>query len=344
MVLYIIIAIVIFGVLIAVHELGHFMAAKAVGIRVNEFSIGMGPAYFKRQRGETLYALRVLPIGGYCAMEGEDEQSEDKRAFTSKGFWARFLVLIAGSGMNFITGLLIVLILFSSARGFYTTTIAAETEGSAFFQETGLQPGDKLLKVDGERVYTYSDLFTILSRAKTERVDVEIRRDGARRELRDVEFAYGDLASFTVKTERATLWTMMKNTWYTGIDFVRLVRMSLVDLFTGGLSVKDLSGPIGIVDTIGEVGASAKSFGEAMGNIAYLAAFIAVNLAVMNMLPIPALDGGRVFFLIVTTVLEKIRRKKIDPKYEGYVHMAGLVCLLGLMVFVAFNDIVKIIA
>jgi len=340
---YILIAILIFGILIALHETGHFLAAKATGVKVNEFSIGMGPAILKRQRGETLYALRALPIGGYCAMEGEDEESEDARAFTSKGFWARLLILIAGSGMNFLTGLVIVLLLFTGAAGFYTTTIQAEAPDSGFFASTGLREGDTLLQLDGENVYTYSDVFTLLSRAQSDTVDVLVRRDGETVSLQDVPLTYETSGLFSVGIERATFGAMLKNTWFTGIDFVRLVRISLVDLIRGRVSVRDLSGPIGIVDTIGEVGAQAASFGDAMENILYLAAFIAVNLAVMNMLPIPALDGGRVFFLIVTTLIEKVRRKKVDPKYESYIHMAGMVCLLALMVYVAFNDVLKIV-
>ena len=341
--IYIIIAIIVFGILIAVHELGHFIAAKSLGVKVNEFSIGMGPAILKRQKGETLYALRALPIGGYCAMEGEDELSEDKRSFTSAKAWKRLIILVAGSFMNFLIGFIIVAILFSSATAFYTTTIR-DFNDEEVEQQSRLQEGDKILEIDGENIYIASDISTFLSRAGSDRIDITVLRDGERVELHDIELTYADFyGGVNLDITRATLGQKLKMSWYNSIGFVRLVRISLMDLFRGDVSVSDLSGPIGIVDVMTEMGTSAESVEIAVENIAYLTAFIAINLAVMNMLPIPALDGGRVFFLIVTTIVEKIRRKRIDPKYEGYIHMAGLFFFLGLMVFVAFNDIVKII-
>lgn len=344
MVVYIIAAVLIFGVLIAVHELGHFTAAKTLGVRVNEFAIGMGPAVFKRQKGETLYALRAFPIGGYCAMEGEDELSEDERSFTSAKMWKRLIILISGSLMNFILGFLIIVILFSSAKAFYTKTVSGFAEGSAVEQRSGLMAGDEILKIDGENIYVYSDIPTMLSRAGSDGVDIVFRRDGVEKSIIGANLTVSDMSEIKFGVEKATLGVKLKNSWYNAIDFVRLVRMSLMDLLRGAVGVKDLSGPIGIVDIMADVGAQAETRTMAVQNIAYLAAFIAVNLAVMNMLPIPALDGGRVFFVIVTTIIEKIRKKKIDPKYEGYIHTAGLVFFMGLMVFVAISDIFKIVS
>ena len=342
--LYIIIGILIFGVLIASHELGHFTAAKALGVRVNEFSVGMGPALLKRQRGETLYALRAFPIGGYCAMEGEDELSEDSRAFSSAAAWKRLIILVAGSAANFLVGFLIVLILFSvTAKGFYTTTVRGFADGSTLSESTGLQSGDRLVKINGERIWLRGDIDTVLSRSGSDSADVTVERGGSTVELRGVSLTYQNSAELRFTVRRATVGAQLENAWYHSVDFVRLVRMGLVDLVTGNAGVKDLSGPIGIVDTITEIGTDQSySRGEALGNVLYLAAFIAVNLSVMNMLPIPALDGGRVFFLLLTWVIEKIIRRKLDPKYEGYIHAVGLVLLIGFMLVVMYNDIVRL--
>jgi regulator of sigma E protease len=341
--LYVIIAIIIFGVLIAVHELGHFVAAKSVGVRVNEFAIGMGPAIFKRQKGETLYSLRALPIGGYCAMEGEDELSEDSRAFTSAKVWKRFIILVAGSSMNFLTGFLIILVIFISAAGYYTTTVEKFDSSTDVALLSGLQSGDRIISIDGEHVFVNADIYTLLSRAAGDTVEITLERGGEKMTLRS-GLGYDDIESLGFGIEKAGFFTNIKYAWLNSCDFVRLVRLSLMDLLRGAVGFKDLSGPIGIVDVMTEVGESAETASAAIGNILFLGAFIAVNLAVMNMLPIPALDGGRVFFLIITTIIEKIRNKKVNPKYEGYIHAAGLVFFFGLMAIVAFNDILKIIS
>lgn len=351
--LYIVIAIIIFGVLIAIHEFGHFASAKLLGVRVNEFAIGMGPTLFKKQKGETLYSLRALPIGGYCAMEGEDSESMDGRAFTNQKAWKRLIILVAGSFMNFLLGFLVVLIIYASASGFRTAEITGFMDGFALQSEQGLMQGDVIYKVDGERIYLFSDLSTFLPRGNGESFDLVVLRDGEKVTLNDFPLRLEDYQyeGETVTkygllfegTEDATVGVKLRVSFFQSIDFVRLIRVSFQDLFSGAAGIKDLSGPVGIVQIITDVGASSASVTAAAENIAYLAAFIAINLSVVNMLPLPALDGGRVFFLCISWVVEKIRHRKLNPKYEGFVHAAGLVFFMALMIYVTFQDVFRIV-
>lgn len=352
MLVYILIALLLFGFLVAVHELGHFLAAKLLGVRVNEFAIGMGPALWKRQRGETQYSLRVFPVGGYCAMEGEDDASDDPRAFGVQPIWKRLIILCAGAFMNFVTGLLLILLLYAGAKSFATPVIAGFMDGFPLVGEQGLMTGDRIVSIDGERVYLASDVTLLLGRAG-DRVDLVVKRDRRNVELNDLPVS---LREYTVNgqqlqryglyfaTEEATIGAKLRNSWLNAVDFVRLVRLSLTDLLSGGAGIKDLTGPIGIVDTIAQVGSQSATTAIALQNILYFGAMIAVNLAVMNLLPLPALDGGRVFFLLINGLWQLVFRKKIDPKYEGYIHFAGLLALLGLMAVVAFNDLARIFA
>lgn len=349
--LYIIIAILLFGFLIAIHEFGHFITAKAFGVRVNEFAIGMGPAIFSRQKGETLYALRVFPVGGYCAMEGEEDDSDDPRSFGKQAVWKKLIILTAGAAMNFLAGLALILLLFSRAQAFTTPVLTGFMEGFPLEGEQGLMAGDRILSINGERIWLYSDVTLFLGRGSGEPYDLVVERNGARVELNDLPLELREYTENgqTVKRyglyfaiEEATLGAKLKNSWYNAIDFVRLVRISLTDLLTGAAGVKDLTGPVGIVDTITEVGNQSETLAMAVENILYFGALIAVNLAVMNLLPLPALDGGRIFFLLMNGLWFALFRRRIDPKYESYVHVAGLVALLALMAVVTFNDLARI--
>lgn len=343
---YILIAILLFGVLIVVHEAGHFTAAKLCGVRVNEFAVGMGPAIIKRKKGETDYSLRCIPIGGYCAMAGEDEESEDPRAFTNQPAWKRLIILVAGSLMNFLLGMLIIAILFAPAQAFISPVIASFADNCPY--DGPLQVGDRFYSVDGHRIYQYYD-FTDYMDKNGPVHDIVVIRDGHRFKLDDFRMEkllyegetqkrYG----FSFGYEEATFTVKFRNVWNTSMEFVRWVWAGLAELVSGNVSVNDISGPVGIVDMIAETGEQAESTSDAFYSIFYLGAFIAINLAVMNMLPIPALDGGRVFLLIVTAVIEKIIGKKLDPKYEGYIHAAGMVLLLAFMAFIMFNDVLKL--
>lgn len=349
--MYIIIAIIIFGILIAIHEFGHFTAAKLCGVKVEEFAIGMGPALFKKQKGETVYALRILPIGGFCAMAGEDEESDDPRAFTNQGFWKKFIILCAGSFMNLVLGIVLILIMYAGAQAFVTPTIDHFMDGCPYEGTEAMQAGDTFYSIDGQRIYLVSDVSSFLMRGDGV-YDIVMLRDGEKIELKDFALTtktYAEYANdgpkygFVFGYTEATFGTKLEYTWNTTLEFSRLVWLGLGDLINGKVGLKDMSGPVGIVDMMNEVGQQAESTKAAADNLLYISAFIAVNLAIMNMLPIPALDGGRVFLMIVTVIIEAVSRKKLDPKYEGYIHLGGMVLLLGLMALVMYNDIAKLI-
>ena len=346
--MYIIIAILMFGILIAIHEFGHFTAAKLSGVRVEEFAIGMGPALWKKQKGETLYALRALPIGGFCAMTGEDESSDDPRAFINQKPWKKLIILIAGSLMNFLLGVFFVYIMYIGAEGFVSPTINEFMPNCPYESAEGLQVGDEFYSIDSQRIYLVSDVSEFLLQGDGT-YDIVVLRDGKKVEIDDFALTtreyegydspkYGFLFSF----EEANIKTKLEYTWKTSMEFARWVKMGLKQLLSGSVGLNEMSGPVGIVDMMNEAGQSAENTRMAMENILYFSAFIAINLAIMNMLPIPALDGGRVFLLIVTEIIEAVTRKKLDPKYEAYIHMAGMMLLLGLMVLVMFNDVWKI--
>ena len=343
-ILYILVAVLVFGFLIAVHELGHFMAAKACGVRVNEFSVGMGPALLKKQKGETLYALRCLPFGGFCAMEGEDEASDDPRALENKGFWAKLLIFAAGAGMKFLC-------LNAWAKAYVTPVIADFADGCPL--QGTLQAGDRIDSIDGEKVYVYSDVSMLLNVKQGGSHDLVVIRNGQRTELPSVAMVRREYQDKNGKTytgyglnftaKEATLGDRIHQSFANAADFVRMVRLSLQMLITGQAGVKDLSGPVGIVSVMTDVGQSSGSTSAAVRNIAYLAAMIAVNLAVMNLLPLPALDGGKIFFLVINAVSMALFRRRIPEKFENYVHLAGFALLMVLMLVITFQDVWKLL-
>ncbi len=344
-------AILLFSVLIFVHELGHFITAKLSGVQVNEFSLFMGPAIFKKQVGETLYAIRCVPIGGYCAMEGEDEDSDNPRAFQRAVWWKRLIILAAGSFMNLLTGLLIFAIVFAPAQQF-ATPVVSEMEANCSLAEGGLQVGDRILSLDSERIYVQEDFSMLLQLLPKDAHSLTVLRNGEKIVLPNVptvqkEFANEDGTvslryglSFSV--EKATFGSRASYVWNTALDTVRIVRLSLQMLLTGQVGLKDMSGPVGIVQQISVTAQASPDAFSAFMNMLYFGGFLAINLAVMNMLPIPALDGGRIVCLLLTTAAEKLLRRKIDPKYEAYLHGAGMVLLLCLMAVVTFKDIFAI--
>ena len=350
-ILYLLIAILLFGLLVAIHEFGHFTVAKLSGIRVEEFAVGMGPALFSFTKGETKYALRCIPFGGYCAMTGEDGTSEDPRAFTNAAAWKRLLVLAAGSFMNLLLGFVIMFCLYADAQAFIAPKISAFMENCPYeATETaeGLQVGDRFLSVDGHPIFISSDLTDFLDAGTVH--DIVLRRDGKRVVLKNypierVEYEgyESKMYGFTLGYDEGTLWNKLAYSGKMCCEFVRWVVDGLKQLVSGGASVKDLSGPVGIVGLMVDTGESAASASDGLYDIFYIGAFIAVDLAAMNMLPIPALDGGRIFCLLVTRIIELVTRKKPDPKYEGYIHGAGMILLLALMGFVLFNDVFKLV-
>lgn len=356
-IVYILAGIFIFGVLIAVHEFGHFLTAKLCGVRVNEFSIGMGPVLWRskeRDDGEahTQYSLRAFPIGGFCAMEGEDEDTGDARSFVRQGFWKKVLILSAGSLTNFLTGVAVILVLFMGNKWFYLDQIAGFAPGFPHEGEDGLMVGDVIYKVDGWRAYMNGDTAMFLSYNDGRGVDLEVIRDGEKIVLKDFPMyrsTYnGEPGKFGLsigaQAVPATLLTRLQFTGYQALDFVQLVWFSLDQLFSGGASVEDISGPVGIVSVITEVGTTADSTREAWYGIGWFAALLAVNLAVMNLLPVPALDGGRIFFLLLDTACMLFFKKKIPEKYQAAVNAACLVVLMGFMLLVTCKDVVQLFA
>ena len=346
-VLYVLLAILLFGVLIFVHEFGHFITAKLCGVRVNEFALFMGPAIWKKQKGETLYSLRCIPIGGYCAMEGEDGDSDDPRAFSAAKPWKRFLILVAGAGMNFVIGFLMVVVyvvIVFGSEGVLNTSKIADIEQGRPFAEV-LQVGDEFYEINDRRVFVRGDITMLLDREADGVHDIVVLRDGEKVSLenvtmkRDLQKEDGLYYGFSTGYEEANLWSYLSYSWNQSLDFGRLVWMSLGDLISGRESVKNVAGPVGVIDAVADAGNLAEKVSDALIYILYLFAFIAINLGVMNLLPIPALDGGRVAGLLITTLLEKILRRKIDPKYEGYVHGAFMLLLMLLMLVIVFKDV-----
>lgn len=342
-------AILLFSFLIFIHELGHFVAAKLSGVQVNEFALFMGPALLQKQKGETLYSLRLIPIGGYCAMEGEDGGSDNPRSFDKAAWWKRLIILVAGAAMNFLVGVLLMVIVSMPVQRTVIPVISSFEEYATLNGQDGLREGDRVLKVDGERLYTQSDFSLILNLNPGDTHDLVVERDGRKVVLNDLKMEkhpvtdengntnmlYG--LNFTIA--ELSLGERLHYGWMRSLDSVRLVRLSLQMLLTGQAGFSDMSGPVGIVQQMSVVADASPSRFAALMNLLYFGGFIAINLAVMNLLPIPALDGGRVFCLLVTAAVEGITHKKINPKYEGYIHGTGMILLLGLMAMVMFKDI-----
>ncbi len=342
-------AILLFSVLIFVHELGHFAAAKLSGVRVNEFSMFMGPALWKKQVGETLYAIRLIPIGGYCAMEGEDEDTDDPNSFQKAAWWKRFIILVAGAAMNFVIGVLLMIVVYMPVQQTVVPVIDSFEEFATVDGDNGLQVGDRILEVDGEKIYVQSDFSLILSLNDGDVHDLVVERNGKKVALDDFlmekhEVVYADgtthkLFGMNFTIARVNVWDRVVYAWNQSLNTVRMVRLSLKMLFSGQAGLKDMSGPVGIVQQMSVVAEASATWVDALMNMLYFGGFIAINLAVMNLLPIPALDGGRVVGLLITTAIEGITHKKIDSKYEGYLHGAGMILLLGLMALIMFKDI-----
>ncbi len=324
-------AVIMFCLLIFIHELGHFMVAKACGVKVNEFALGMGPAIFKKQKGETLYALRAIPIGGYCAMEGEDEESEDERAFNNKKAWQKSLIVVAGAAMNFIL-CVVILIGMCIYSGTPTTTVGELTaDGPA--KAAGLKVGDEIVRIDDRQVNEWTDITTFIGEAEDE-VKLEVVRDGQEITIVSDTVKEDDRKIIGIVPERdhgvlLGIKNGVKSTGEMTVTMVDTFRM----LFAGDISMKELSGPVGIVYVVNDTAKMGILY------LFYLTALISLNLAIVNMLPLPALDGGR----LVMIIIRKITGKAITDEMEGKIHFIGIMLLLALMVYVTWNDIIRFI-
>lgn len=331
-------AVAVFLVLVLVHEFGHFITAKLCGVTVHEFAIGMGPAIFKKEYKGTLYSLRCIPIGGYCAMEGEDEESDETGSFSNKKPWQRMLILVSGAAMNLLLGLILMFIIMFSPNSNYVAVpeISSILEDSAA-EKVGLQPGDEIVKIDSADIQTHAELSFELSRYKGGSIDVEYIRNGERNKVTLTPQKHDDgmyYIGFVPKTEPLDFGGRLYHTWHYILFYGKAILVSLFDLVTGNIGMEAMSGPVGIVS---EIGKSAK---EGLDSLLSLAALITVNLGLFNLLPLPALDGGRVLFILAELVI----RRKIPADKEGMVHFIGFVLLILLMIFATWQDIVKLIS
>jgi regulator of sigma E protease len=326
-------AILMFCVLVFVHELGHFIAAKSFGIKVNKFALGMGPVLLKKQKGDTEYSLRLFPIGGFCAMEGEDEESDDERAFNKKNAWQKTVVVCAGSLMNLLLAIVLMIIVMFYI-GSATTTLDRIVEDSPAMT-AGLQSGDKIIALDGNEVKKWNDVTDFLTSSKEKTVTVTVVRDGKELDLVSgfTESEDGRQTIGIVPTLERNPGTAVGDGFTATYDMGKMMLNVIRQLFTGEVSVKELSGPVGIVYMTGE------TVKAGFVNFVYFMALLSLNLAIINMLPLPALDGGRLLFIIA----RKITGKAITDDMEGKIHFVGIMLLFGLMIYVTWNDIVRFI-
>lgn len=340
-----IITVIVFGIVIFIHELGHFISAKACGVRVNEFALGMGPKIVSFKKKETQYSLRLLPIGGYVQMEGEDSQSSDERAFSNKSVWKRIIIVSAGAIMNLILGFLVVCITVSVYTPVISTTTVAEFNDNALTQSCGLAVGDRIIKINDRKINIDRDIIFELQRDDDLIVDMVVIRNGEKVELKDVKFEYTNVhdeksgqdyksfvIDFKVFGEKKSFFGVLRQSFYESIVIAKSIWVSLIDLVRN-FQLNKISGFVGVGEVIGEAA------GLGFDYLLNIFAFITINLGIFNLLPIPALDGGRLLFLLI----EAVRRKPIPPKYEGIIHTAGFLALILLMVIVTFKDIFMLI-
>jgi len=348
----IIIAVVIFGVIIAIHEFGHFIVAKLHHVQVNEFAIGMGPRILHFQKGETMYSLRLLPIGGFCSMEGEDESSDNPNAFEKKPVWRRITVVLAGAFMNIVLGFVLIIVLTCMGTKVPSTTIAqfasttdestGETITASESERSGLQVGDKIVAIDGEHIFTTTDLVYKLQTTEVESFAVTVKRDGEKMTIENVTFHNDNtegLIDFAVQGKSKNPESVVVYSAKDTVATAKLIWMSLMELVSGKYGLQDLSGPVGTVSVIEQAASSGETILERVESVLNLTIFITVNVGVFNLLPIPGLDGSRFVFLAI----EGIRRKPVAKEREAMVHLIGMAALFLLMILVTVQDVVKLV-
>ena len=350
---YILASVFIFGFLVFIHEGGHCVAAKLCNVKVDEFAVGMGPVLWQKEKGETLYSVRAIPFGGFCAFESEDEGGSP-RAFHRQSFGKKFVIFAAGSALNFLAGFLIVAIIYSGAAGFLTDQVSGFAPDFPLEGESGLMEGDIFYKIDGYRTYLRGDASNYLAYHQGDTIDLEVIRDGEHIVLEDFpmarrEYTGLDGTKYTgfglyvgAYVEEATALSHLEYTWKTCLHFVQLIRFSFDQLFSGGATIEDLSGPVGIVSTMTEIGAAAEDTRTAFENIFYFSALLAVNMAVMNLLPLPALDGGQLVLLLVDAMGMLLFKKKVPEKYRAAINGVCLALLIAFMFLVTFKDVTKL--
>ncbi len=377
-----VVTIIMFLVMVSLHEFGHFIVGKLLGFKILEYSIGFGPCILKKQGRETAYSLRAIPLGGYCKFDGEDGESNDVRAFSKQAVWKRILVVVAGGVSNIILGFVLFLIIIPMTSPILTNTVDSVVENS-YVEKAGLLPGDRIIRIDGKRVSFYNDIalatemfdkdtdttvwikrdgekINLTFKPTEEIIDYKYEDEGIRVDIttngayRSDFYPYGEdaikdetkigteesvtryIIGFRPKTEPVTALNILPQAWYETKFVVKLVYRSLWQMITGRVGLDEMSGPVGIVS---EVNNAVNSGSKSLLYVLNLVALLTINLGVFNLLPIPALDGGRLFFMIV----ELIRRKPIPPEKEGMVHAIGMLLLFALIIFISFNDIMKLL-
>lgn len=378
-----IVTIIMFLVMVSLHEFGHFITAKLMNFKILEYAIGFGPAIWKSKRSEIQYSLRIIPFGGYCQFEGEDTESNDPRAFSNQAVWKRIIVVAAGGVFNVILGFLLFLIIISQTSPMVTNRVESVIPGS-YIAESGLMPGDEIIRINGKKVNFYNDI-TLYAQDFTENTEctVVVKRDSEKHKIdfkptkstliydykddgievselvngkpAETEFyEYSDeivkdeelvgkqekverlIIGFVPHQEKVTALNIWGEAWNQTRFVVKLVYNSLWQMVTGKVGVDQMSGPVGIVK---EVNNAVNSGSTSWLYVLNLTALLTINLGVFNLLPLPALDGGRLFFMLI----ELITRKKVPPEKEGMVHGIGFMLLIALIIFVSFNDIMKLI-
>lgn len=340
-------AILVFGLIVFIHEFGHFIFAKIFKIKVNEFAIGFGPAICKFQKGETLYAIRILPFGGYCAMEGEDSDSNDERAFFRAAAWKRIIVVAAGAVFNIILGFILMVATVSVSGAIQSQNLLATTQVSSFTEtattnkNNGLKEKDVIKRINGRIVFSVEEVSYMLGTAESNKVDLVVLRDGKKIELNDVEFPQTTVdgknyltIDFYFKGEKLGFVSAVKQGFWRTVSMGRIVFMSLGDLLSGKFGLNEVSGPVGVTQIVSEAVTTTATNGlEGLVSLLKILCLITVNLGVFNLLPIPALDGSRILFLVI----EWIRKKPV--KNEALVHSIGMMILLAFMVLIIFKDL-----
>lgn len=378
-----IVTILIFLVLISLHEFGHFIMAKLTGVSVLEFSVGMGPAIFKKQGKETLYSLRALPIGGYCKLLGEDEKSDSEAAFSNQKLWKRILVVVAGAILNIVLGYVIFVLIVGLQKTITTTTIDS-VDQRAYIAESGIKTGDRIVRINGQDINFYNDIaFSLGSVSPDKEIDVTVKRNGEELKfsilpsLEERVIAYdGEGAKITTtvngetdhsyltfsdeekeafldlkgkeeKTtryilgfvpgrEKVTLTNIFSEAYHYTVFVIKVVYNALVELVTGKVGIEQFSGPVGVAAA---VDSAVKSKQYSLLNLLNLVSMLTINLGIFNLLPLPALDGGRLFFLLIELVIGK----RVPQDKEGLVHTIGMLLLLAFAAVVLFNDIVRLL-
>ena len=335
--LYILIAIISFGFLIFIHELGHFLFAKKFGVAITEFSLGMGPKIISKKGKDGVdYSLRLFPIGGFVAMEGEEGESDNPNAFNKKPAWQRFIIVIAGAIMNILVGVVIITII-TSTQTHYGTTVVSGFANNAPSAQAGLLENDQIVKINNNRVHTSNELGYEIMRNGYKPVFITVLRNGQYHTIENVQFpqinsqgvAFG-IADFSVFPEEKTFSAVVKNSFFTCTSTVKMIWDSLYDLLIGRYGVEQVSGPIGVTGAITEA-AKSSSY-----QLFYLIAVIAINLGVFNLLPIPALDGGSLLLILI----EMLTKKKLPEKIENAIKAAGFAALMLIALLVTFKDII----